>query len=349
MARTNGKKKKRRLRRFLLWLLLLALAAVIVRFFVWPKLSAEATTTYNQYTARTGTISNSLSFSGSVSVKNYETITADNAATVRLIYVEEEQHVKKDDRLMRLSDGTTVKASFDGQVNQIAVEVGDEVSMNASLIQIVDFSNMTVSIRVDEYSISELSVGQDCRVTVTALNQTFDSRISHINRIPSGGGSTAYYTVTAELAVTQDVLPGMKVTVTIPQEEAVDSVILNRAALSFGRDNSAYVLMYDENQVMQQVGVEIGVDNDNYVEIVAGLKEGDTVYKEVQENTSAAASLFSGLASLMGGGNTGGTRNNTRYGPGNMPGYNSNNFGGGTRNRNSGGSTGGFGGMPGGF
>lgn len=345
-----NKKKKHRLRRLILWLVLLVIAAAAVRFIVWPKLNAEATITYNQYTARVGTISNSLSFSGSVSVKNAETITSDNACTVRMIYVEEEQKVKKDDKLMRLSDGTTVKASFDGQVNQISVEVGDDVSMNQTLIQIVDFDHMTVSMRVDEYSISDLSVGQTCRVTVTALDQTFESSISHINRISSGGGSTAYYTVTAELSVTEDVLPGMACTVTIPQEEAVDSIILSRSALSFGANNSAYVLMYDDNQVMQQVDVELGVDNDNYVEITAGLKEGDVVYKEVQESASSGG-LFGSLTSVMEnrmqqfGGDSGGMPDMSNMGGGSGGGGGGrSNFGGGG---NMGGGFGG-GGMPGG-
>ena len=336
------------MKKLLVWLILLALAAGAFYLFVLPKWKAEATITYNQYDARIGTISNSLSFNGSVSVKNSETISAENAATVRVIYVQEEQHVKKDDRIMRLSDGTTVKASFDGQINLISVEVGDDVSMGETLVQVVDFGTMTVSMRVDEYSISELEVGQACRVNVKALSQTFDSEISHINRIPSGGGSTAYYTVTAELTVSEDVLPGMACTVTIPQEEAVDTIILNRSALSFGPDNSAYVLMYDENQVMQQVPVEIGVDNDNYVQITAGLNVGDTVYKEVQENVSAASGLMS-LFSSMGGGmqqQTGMQQGGMPggFGGGNMPDF-------GSRPGGSGGSFGGGmgGGMGGGF
>lgn len=320
----KAKKKKSVFKKLLTWLIILALAAGAVYFFVLPKWKADATTVYDLYAARIGTISNSLSFNGSVSVKNAETITADNAATVRVIYVEEEQQVKKDDRLMRLSDGTTVKASFDGQINLISPEVGDDVSMGETLIQVVDFGNMTVSMRVDEYSISELSVGQECVVKVTALNRTFDSRISHINRIPSGGGNTAYYTVTAELEVTEDVLPGMACTVTITQEEAVDTVILNRDALSFGMNNSAYVLMQDENKVMQQVPVTIGVDNDNYVEITSGLKAGDTVYKEKRETNSAAA--FMAMFNNMGQSNSGYNNSNMN----NQGGYNRNsNFGGG--------------------
>lgn len=321
MTMKKKKKRFRFLKKLLVWIILLALAAVAVRFFVLPQLEAGATTTYNSYTARTGTISNSLSFSGSIQVQNNETISSDSSATVRQIYVSEGEKVTRDQRLMRLSNGTTLKASFDGEVNQINVEVGDEVGMNTSLIQIVDFENMQVSMRVDEYSISDLQVGQECRITVTALDETFDSQIAHINRISSGGGNTAYYTVTAELQVTSDVLPGMAATVTIPQEEAVDSVILNKDALSFGRDNSAYVLMYDENQVLQQVPVTVGLDNDNYVEITSGLKDGDTVYAEVT-TTADSGSLFSTLFSNLGGGDMGGSgtqnnrqnRNNSDFG-----------------------------------
>lgn len=329
MNRVAKKKKKFSVKKLILWLILLALAAGAVYLFVLPKWKAAATTTYNQYAARIGTISNSLSFNGSVSVKNAETITADGPATVRAIYVEEEQHVKKDDRLMRLSDGTNVKASFDGQINLISPELGDDVSMGETLIQVVDFGTMTVSMRVDEYSISELSVGQACRVNVTALGTTFESTISHINRIPTGGGNTAYYTVTAELTVTEDVLPGMACTVTIPQEEAVDTIILNRDALSFKADNSAYVLMYDENKVMQEVPVTIGVDNDNYVEITSGLKDGDAVYKEVDEKANAMSSMFAMFSNMGSQQGSGGTQQGgySRQNMSNQGGYNRQNFG----------------------
>jgi len=304
-ANNKKKKRKKRLRKVIVWLILLAILGAVGYFILWPQLTASATITYDTYTARTGTISNALSFSGSVSVKNSETLSADASAVVRKIYVTERQKVSRDDKLIRLSNGTTLKAGFDGEVNEISVEEGDSVSMNASLIQIVDFEHMTISMRVDEYSISDLEVGQECTVTITALGEAFDSQIAQINRIPTGMGSTAYYTVTVELSVSEKVLPGMQATVSIPMEEAVDAVILNKNALTFGRDNSAYVLMQKEDGTMEQVSVEVGVDNDNYVAIVAGLKDGDTVYKQTESTAAAAgglASLFTSLTGGMGGG-----------------------------------------------
>lgn len=324
------KRRRKRIRKLILWLILIALAVGAVYLFVLPKLKAAATTTYDSYTTTRGSISNSLSFSGSIDVVNDETLSAEAAGTVRKIYVEEGEAVVAEQRLMRLSNGEILKASFDGEVNEIMVEEGDEVSANADLIEIVDFSNLEVSLRVDEYSMASVSVGQACEVTVTALEQTFDSEISHINRIPTGGGSTSYYTVTAQFSGSEEVLPGMQVTVVIPEEEADDVVILSSDALSFGQANNAYVLMQNEDGDMEQVYVEIGVDNDNYVEITSGLEEGETVYKAVQstEEATGLAGLFSSLSDT----NASTSTSTSSYGPGSgnfSPPSGGGNFGGG--------------------
>ena len=88
------KKKRRWLRRLITWLVLLTVAAGAFALFVLPTWQAEATTTYVKYTASRGTISNALSFSGSGSVVNNETLTAGAAATVRTVYVAEGDQVE---------------------------------------------------------------------------------------------------------------------------------------------------------------------------------------------------------------------------------------------------------------
>ncbi|MFH1880104.1 MAG: HlyD family efflux transporter periplasmic adaptor subunit [Bacillota bacterium] len=315
------KKRRKRIRKVIIWLVILLLGFGAVSVFVLPKLRAAATLTYDSYTATRGAISNAMSFSGSISVINTETLAAEAAGTVRKIYVQEDEAVTQGQRLIRLSNGEILKAGFDGEVNEISVEEGDEVAGNDSLIQIVDFHNLQVSIRVDEYSVVSVSAGQACSVTVTALEQTFDSEITHINRIPAGGVSTAYYTVTAEFSGSADVLPGMQVTVVIPEEEARDAVILSRDALSFGPMNNANVLMQNDQGEMEQVMVEVGVDNDNYVQIVSGIQTGDTVYKAVAstEESGGLLSLFSNLRDQQQTTTTTTTQYPADFDPSNMP------------------------------
>lgn len=256
-----------------------------------PMLKASVTTTYDTYTATTGTISNSLSFSGSVNIVSSEYLTSPTAGTVRDIYVKNSDDVKKGDKLVGISTGDTVKANFNGTINSISVEEGDNVSGGTQLCQGVDFSNMKVTMRVDEYDISEVYEGQECTITVTALEKSFPASISHINRLSSSSGSVAYYTVTASVEVTEDVLPGMQVTVSIPKEEAKDVVVLKMNALSFDAFNSAFVYVMNDEGTMEQRYVEVGVDNGNYVEIRSGLDDEESVYVEVEEEVSAASGL----------------------------------------------------------
>lgn len=317
---TKKKKRNKRIKKLVGWLVFLGLLVGAFYLFVYPDLNASATTTYDSYTAAKGTISNSMSFSGSISVVNSETLTAVSAATVRRIYVAEGDTVVAGQKLMRLSDGEVFKADFDGQVNEISVAEEDDIAANASLIQIVDFSNLKVSMRVDENSVSKVSVGQTCKVTVTALSQTFDSTITHINRIASGNNTSVYYTVTAEFSGTDSVLPGMQVTVVIPEEEAADVVILSKDAVSSDAGNSAYVLMKNAAGEMEKVTVELGVSNDSFVEIKSGLSESDVVYVQVKTSTSSSSGLASLFSSLTGGTETQTTTTTSGFpGRGNMP------------------------------
>jgi len=331
MARTAAKSNKKRhpIRRIVLTVLVLLVLAV-AGLTVYDKLKQEYTVTYDGYTATVGTISNSLSFSGSLQLIDSKTYSAASATTVREVYVTEGQTVKEGDRLITLLNGKTYTADFDGRVNVVNYAAGDSVSAGSELVQIADFTHMKVSIRVDEYDISSVSVGEACRITTTATDRVFDSTIASINYISSSTGSVAYYTATAYVDVDAGIYPGMQVTVTVPQEEANNVVILKMDALSFDETNRAYVYQMDESGKMERAYVETGVSNGNYVEIKSGLKAEDTVYVESKtaEATSTIASLFSGMFGSQQVNNRNTFRNNTNNGTN-------------TRNNNSQGAPGG--------
>ena len=300
MSETAPKKRKRgkhRIRKLIILLLILILLAG-AGYLTWMKLKHEYTVVYNPYTAVTGSISNSLSFSGNLSLIDSKTYSAAASGTVRNLYVSAGDKVSKGDRLIRLSNGESYTADFDGTVNRVDVEKGDEVSAGASLLQIADFDRMKVSLRVDEYDISDVAVGQTCNVTVTATGAKFESVISAIDHISSSQGSVAYYaaTVYVDANGAANVYPGMQVTASIPKEEALDVVVLKMDALSFDRTNQAFVYKEDAGTgEMAQSPVTVGVSNGNYVEIVSGVESGETVYAvaKQEEEASIFASLFS--------------------------------------------------------
>ena len=291
---SNGRKKKRILRRIAGILVLLILLGG-VGVYAWAKLRDQYTVTYDEYTATTGTISNSLSFTGSLALRDSATYTASGSATVRNGYVAEGDAVKKGDKLVRLSSGTTFTADFDGRVNLVSVKAGDEVAAGDTVIQIADFDHMQVSFRIDEYDIGDVQVGERCTVTATATEKVFESAVESINYISSSTGNVAYYTATANVDVDGGVYPGMQVTVSIPQEEAANVVVLKADALSFTLENQAFVYKMKEDETLEEVQVEVGVSNGNYVEIKSGLQAGETVYTVSEKTEDSLNSLLTGL------------------------------------------------------
>lgn len=291
----SGKPRKRKVvRRVILIVLLLALAGGI-GWLAYNSLKREYTTTYDTYTATTGSISNALSFSGNLSLIDSASYTAASSSTVKTIYAPVGTDVKEDDKLLRLANGETVTAGFDGRVNVLDFAEGDAVSAGDTLVQIADFSHLRVTFRVDEYDISDVAVGQACTVTVTALEKSFDSTIAAIDYISASTGNVAYYSATAYVDVDGGALPGMQVTVTIPQEEAKDVVILKVDALSFDNTNQAFVYMKNDAGELEQVNVTTGVSNGNYIEITSGLSDGDEVYVEAKAEETTSGGLLSGL------------------------------------------------------
>ncbi len=301
--KTEGKKKKksrkRKIVKRLIWTLVILLVVGVAVWSIYSKLRSEYKITYDPYTATTGSISNSLSFSGSMQLINSANYTATSDCKVKEIYVAEGDKVKEGDKLMRLSGGETIEAEFDGTVSSIDVEKGDEVKAEDSLITVADFDHMVVSVRVGESNIGQVSEGQSCRVTVSSAGATYESVIEKIDHVSYSGNNVAYYTTTVKVdtSETKGIWPGMQATVTIPLEEAENVTVLKMEALSTARDNTAYVYKETENGEMEEVTVTVGVSNGNYVEIKDGVTSGETVYKiaEKEEEVTGLAALFSGL------------------------------------------------------
>lgn len=324
MSETAVKKKKKKrnpVRRVILLLILLGIAGLI-GFGIYNSLKQEYTVVYDAYTASTGTISNALSFSGSLALIDSKTYTAGGDATVRGVYAAVGDKVTKNQRLLRLSDGTTITADFDGTVNVLEKKKDDEVYGGDTLVQIADFDHMKVTMRIDEYDITDVAVGQDCVITVTATEQQIQSTIATINFISTASYNVAYYTATAYVDVPEgmQMYPGMQVTVSIPKEEAKDVVVLKADALTFDRQNNASVYKQKEDGTFEQVAVEVGVSNGNYVEIKSGVADGEIVYAE----SKAKATVTSPFAGMFGtqvnqpamGGSNRGNMNGSRSGTG---------------------------------
>ena len=200
-------------------------------------------------------------------------------------------------RLARLEEemrNTTITAPRDGMVVYFkqrgrrssgeAIEEGSQVRFRQRLIDLPDFSRWQVETRVHESVIEKVKMGQGALIGIEALpDETVAAAVSKIGVLPDSGRwympDTKEYMV--DLDVTTNTLPlkpGMtaKVEILIAQLEDVLYVPLQAVSNVDGQP----IVMREGELGPEARVVEIGQNNDRFVEIRAGLREGDFILLE---------------------------------------------------------------------
>ena len=144
---------------------------------------------------------------------------------------------------------------------------------------IADVSVMKFEMQVDELDISKVKVGQEVEVSVEALdNKEFIGRVANINTIGVNLAGMTNYTVMIEIPESEEIYSGMTVDAKIKIIEKENVLRVPLMAVRKGdvvykkSDNAEF---QDEDiqvpQGYEKVKVEIGLNNDEYIEIISGL------------------------------------------------------------------------------
>ena len=130
----------------------------------------------------------------------------------------------------------------------------------------------------------------------------------------SSSGVTTY-PVTIRIDETDGLLPGMSVDATIELASAEDVLAIPSAALNRGdtvlvtadspsaANGTLAESTTEDGEDYYSVEVTTGVSGDDYIEIVSGLQEGDTVaYIPTSSSSSEMGMMMGGMPGGMGGG-----------------------------------------------
>lgn len=217
------------------------------------------------------------------------------------------------DNLYESIDNYTLTAPIDGTVVRKVLKAGETAESGTTLCMIYDLSYLTVTLAIDELDIKKVSVGQRATVTADAMEgHVFDGIVTRVgvNGTTSGGVTT--YPVDIRIDKTDGLLPGMNVDIVIAVKEAIDVLTVpvdavqrnNRVAVK----NADGTTGEDAPEGCSYVTVEIGMADEDYVEIVSGLNEGDTVAYISRSITTSSGGFGMGMmpSGMMPGGMSGG-------------------------------------------
>lgn len=203
-------------------------------------------------------------------------------------------------------DGYTIKSPIDGTVIEKNYKQGDNLESGKQLCIIYDLDYLEFTMNIDELDINSVSVGQKVSVAADAADgKAYEGTVTKvsINGVTTNGVTT--YPVTVRLESFDGLLPGMNVDATIIVAQTTGSVSIpvealqrgNRVLVKTGADTDAPI----EPGIpagFNWVQVEVGISDDNFIEVTSGISEGDTVaYKQT------AAPKSDMFAMMMGGPN----------------------------------------------
>lgn len=176
-------------------------------------------------------------------------------------------------------DKSILRAPFDGVIAERSVEAFEEVQAGSSLFQVNSDGVMETVFSVPDTLVGRLSLGTEITVDVRTIADCGCNAV--ISEIGSASGAANTVTVKASLLTTGNgLLPGMASEVIVPLSDVADSrgFLVPITAIAPGDETAqGYVFVFDpESETVSKIPVTGGTGVDgNYVEVAAGLKEGD--------------------------------------------------------------------------
>jgi len=198
---------------------------------------------------------------------------------------------------------TRITAPMDGTVVSLPVQVGQTViavQITPVMLTLADLDTITVRTKVPEADIQSLKVGQVARFsTLSGEGKRYEGKVRVIQPVPERVGNAVFYNVLFDVD-NRDRLLYSDMTVQVDIETGSAKQVLAMPMVALGerdaKDGRFRVTLVDKDQKQSPRQVKTGLQDGAKVQVLDGLKAGDTVLlapPSAAEAASAASSAAS--------------------------------------------------------
>lgn len=324
------------------WISLIIVAIVIVGGVFWfltRDKSAAAQIYYPTTVVQKGTLASDVSGSGDLEPAIDEDITigsTDASKTIDTVDVSANDTVKKGDKLLTYTDGTTLNAPHSGTITTVNVYAGQKVTVGRAVMHLTSYSNLNTVLQIDELDIPKVKDGQKVSVIVNAYpNKTFSGKVTSIAEKGTNTNGVSSFDVTVHIDHASDLKAGMTTTGNIVLQKRSNVLYLPSSAVHQNGNQSFVYLSSNTSSQNQSYGfrkrmtsmdtkrgqmvqVKTGIHNDQYIEITSGLQAGQSIQltaitKQSGTTTTSSQSSFRMMGGGFGGGQGYGSGRNSSY------------------------------------
>ncbi len=182
-----------------------------------------------------------------------------------------------------------IVAPFDGRLGLRLVNVGQDLTQGVSIVSLQNIDTMRVNFSLPQQQLANIEIGYPARITSSSVpGRKFDGKITAIDTQIDNGTRTVRVQAridnpegqSKESAKRPALLPGMFASVQVVMPDARQVLTIPQTSVSFATyGDSVFIIEKgdDDNQVARQQFVQLGERRGDFVEVIDGLKAGQTV------------------------------------------------------------------------
>ncbi len=251
--------------------LIVVIAAVLVYMF------RQNNQNFEEVAAKMGSITTYNSFSGNIEAKNHQTVISEKLMQISEIRVKNGDQVNEGDVLIVSTIGDEIASKISGEVQGLNLEENATIMAGVKLLEIIDYNNLQVNIKVDEYDLPSVKIGKETNIKINALNKDVTGTINDLSKTGTSMNGVTFFIATVNLEEDPELRIGMSCEVKLLSNQAVDVLTLPMSVIQFNDDNTAYVLKEGENGRAEKVEIATGINDGNVVEIKSGVINGEKI------------------------------------------------------------------------
>jgi len=187
----------------------------------------------------------------------------------------------------------SIYAPFDGEVT-VAEEtaVGSTISINSVLGTITNYSEFKLALAIDELDIPKVKIGQKVEITAGAYpGEKFEGEVIKIASQGKTTNGVSTFDVEVSIKDPKELKAGMTANAKIVVSKQQNTLLVPVEAVKTKDGKKVVTVEIDKGT--KEVQVNTGLNNENYIEVVSGIKEGDEVVLPVT-STQTVNPIFGG-------------------------------------------------------
>lgn len=231
--------------------------------------------TLKSYVVKKGQANENIKSSGIITDFNIKKLDVDSDYTISTFYVEDGAIVSERQKVLKIKETSqNVRAPINGIFLKQKNENGEFE------YKIYDINQVGISIYLLEEDVSKISIGQEVVVKIITLNEEVTGQIQYISKIANEEGK---FGVDIKIPYTENLRFGYTASVSVTTKQNSETLLIPSECINVDEYGRYYVVKeeykdnYNELSEEMKTYIEIGIIENDMVEILEGLNENDRI------------------------------------------------------------------------